>query len=76
MRFGGEEALEEYARRHGLALADAFDEVVGVYLEWEKGDFEEAAEGVKRGLECAKAGRTRPAKAFLDELGTKHSLSR
>jgi len=70
------EALEEYARRHGQAPADALDEVVANYLEWDKQDFEEAAEGIKRGLGDVKAGRTRPAKEFLDELGAKHGLSR
>ena len=69
-------ALEEYARRHGQAPADALDEVVANYLEWERQDFEEAAEGIKRGLEDVKAGRTRPAKEFLDDLGAKHCLSR
>jgi len=70
------EALEEYAKRHGQAPAEALDEVVATYLEWEKQDFEEAAEGIKRGMEDVKAGRTRPAKEFLDELSAKHGLSR
>ncbi len=70
------EALEEYAKRHGQAPADALDEVVASYLEWEKQDFQEAVEGITRGLEDVRAGRTRPAKEFLDELGAKHGLSR
>jgi predicted transcriptional regulator len=70
------EALEEYARRHGQAPADALDEVVANYLEWEKQDSQEAVEGITRGLEDVKAGRTRPAKEFLDELGAKHGFSR
>ena len=70
------EALEEYAKRHGQAPADALDEVVANYLEWEKQDFQEAVEGIARGMEDVKAGRTRPAKEFLDELGGKHGLSR
>jgi len=70
------EALEEYAKRHGQAPADARDEVVANYLEWEKQDFQEAVEGITRGLEDVRAGRTRPAKEFLDELGAKHGLSR
>jgi predicted transcriptional regulator len=69
------EALEEYAMRHGQAPADALDEVVASYLEWEKQDFQEAAEGITRGLEDVRAGRTRPAKEFLDELGAEHGFS-
>ena len=70
------EALEEYAKRHGQAPADALDEVVGNYLEWEKRDFEETVEGIARGMEDVKAGRSRSAKEFLDELGAKYGLSR
>ena len=70
------EALEEYAKRHGQAPADALDEVVANYLEWEKRDFEATVEGIARGMEDVKAGRSRPAKEFMDELGAKYGLSR
>ena len=70
------EALEEYAKRHGQPPVDALDEVVANYLEWEKRDFEATVEGIARGMEDVKAGRSRPAKEFMDELGTKYGLSR
>ena len=69
-------ALEDYARRHGQAPADALDEVVATYLEWEKKDFQESVEGIARGLEDVKAGRTRPARDYPDELGDKYGFSR
>jgi hypothetical protein len=70
------EALEECASRHGQAPAHALDEVVATHLASERQDFEEAAEDIRRGMEDVLAGRTRPARKFLDELGAKHGLSR
>jgi predicted transcriptional regulator len=70
------EALEDYAKRHGQAPADALDEVVANYLDWENQDYQEAVQGVARGLQDVEAGRTRPAKEFLDELCAKHGISR
>jgi len=68
--------LEEYARRHGQDTAAALDEVVATYLEWERQDYEEAVEGVRRGYEGVKAGRTRPAAKYLEELRVKHGFPR
>ena len=68
--------LEEYARRHGQDTAAALDEVVATYLEWERQDYEEAVEGVRRGYEDVKAGRTRPAAKYLEELRVKHGFPR
>ena len=34
-------------------------ELMAAYLEWEKQDFEEAVEGIQRGYDDVKAGRTR-----------------
>ena len=68
--------LEEYARRHGQDTAAALDEVVATYLEWERQDYEEAVEGVRRGYEDVKAGRTRPAAEYLEELRVKHGFPR
>jgi hypothetical protein len=45
-------------------------------LEWERQDFAEAVEGVRRGYEDAKAGNTRPASEFLAEMRRKHDLPR
>jgi predicted transcriptional regulator len=66
--------LEDFARRRGKATADALDEALGEYLAWEQQDYAEAVAGVREGLEDVKAGRTRPAGEFLDELARKHGL--
>ncbi len=68
--------LEEYAQRRGQDPAIALDEVLAAYLEWERQDFEEAVEGIRRGHEDVKAGRTRPAADFLSEMRQKHGISR
>lgn len=59
--------LEEYAKRRGQDPA-TLDDALATYLEWERQDFAEAADGVRRGYEDVKAGRTRLAAEFLDEL--------
>lgn len=68
--------LEEYARRHGQDPAVALDEALGAYLEWERQDFQEAVEGIRRGHEDVKAGRARPAAEFLSETRQKHGIPR
>lgn len=68
--------LEEYAKRRGQEPAAALDEALAAYLEWERQDFAEAAEGVGRGYEDVRAGRTRPAAEFLADLRLKHDLPR
>jgi predicted transcriptional regulator len=66
--------LDEYAKRHGQDPASALDEALAAYLEWEREDFEEAVEGIRRGHEDVRAGRTRPAAEFLAEMRRKHGL--
>jgi predicted transcriptional regulator len=68
--------LEDFARRRGKDTAAALDEALGEYLEWEHRDHEEAVEGIRRGLEDVKAGRTAPADTFLDAFARKHELPR
>jgi predicted transcriptional regulator len=68
--------LEEYAQRHGQDTAAALDEALAAYLDWERTDYQEAVEGVRRGYEDVKAGRTRPAADFLDEVRDKHGFPR
>ena len=67
-------ALEELARRRGKTPADALDEALAQYLEWEKQDADEAAQGIRRGYEDMKSGRTRPVESFLDDMRRKHGL--
>ncbi len=44
--------LEDLARRRGKSTAEALDDVLADYLEWERQDYQEAVEGI------AKATRT------------------
>ena len=60
--------LEEYAKRRGQDPAAALDDALATYLEWERQDFAEAVEGVGRGFEDLRAGRTKPATEFLADL--------
>jgi predicted transcriptional regulator len=68
--------LEEFARRRGKTPADALDEALAEYLEWERQDYREAVQAVHRGVEDVKAGRTKPAEEYLDEFARKHGLPR
>ena len=68
--------LEEYAQRRGQDTAAALDDALAAYLEWERNDYQEAVEGIRRGYEDVKAGRTRPAAEFLEELREKHGFPR
>ena len=68
--------LEDLARRRGKSTADALDDVLADYLEWERQDYQEAVEGIRQGYEDVKASRTRPAEQFLDDFARKHGLPR
>ena len=68
--------LEEFARRRGKTPAEALDEALGAYLEWEQQDFEEAVRGIQQGHDDVKAGRTRPADQLLSDIHQKHGISR
>jgi predicted transcriptional regulator len=66
--------LEEYARRRGQDPVAALDDVLASYLDWERQDFAEATEGIRRGQHDVEAGRTRPASDVLADLRRKHGL--
>jgi len=68
--------LDEYAQRHGKDPAAALDEVLAEALEWERQDYLEAVEGIRRGYEDYKAGRVRHVEESLEELRVKHGLPR
>jgi predicted transcriptional regulator len=68
--------LEEFARRRGRSTAEALDDVLADYLEWERQDYQEAVEGIRQGYEDVKAGRTKSADQFLDDFARKHGLPR
>jgi len=66
--------LEEYAKRLGQDPASALDDALAAYLEWERQDFAEAVEAVRKGHEDVKAGRTRPSSEFLADMRRKYGL--
>jgi predicted transcriptional regulator len=68
--------LEAYAKRRGQDPAVALDEALATYLDWEHQDFAEAVEGIRKGHEDIKAGRTQPAATFLNHLRRKHDIPR
>ncbi|MGA2695912.1 MAG: hypothetical protein ABSE92_07620 [Terriglobales bacterium] len=68
--------LEEYAKRRGQDPATALDDVLATYLEWERQDFAEAADGIRRGSRDVKSGNTRLAQNFLNDMRRKHGIPR
>jgi len=68
--------LEEYARRRGQDTAAALDDALAEYLGWVRRDYEESVAAIRRGCDDVKAGRTRPATEFLEELRAKHGFPR
>ena len=68
--------LEEFARRRGTSTADALDDALAEYLEWERQDYQEALAAVRQGHEDVKAGRTAPADEFFDAFALKLLLPR
>ena len=68
--------LEGLARRRGKSTADALDDVLADYPEWERQDYQEAVQSIRQGYEDVKAGRTKPADQFLDDFARKHGLPR
>ena len=68
--------LEQYAQRRGQDPATVLDDALAAYLEWEREDYEETVNAVREGYEDLKAGRTKPAVEFLEELRVKHALPR
>ena len=43
--------LEEFARRRGKSPAEALDEALAEYLEWERQDYQETVQAVRQGVE-------------------------
>ena len=66
--------LHDYAQRHGQDLSSALNDILAEALEWDRLDREDAAEGIRRGIDSLKAGHTRPASDFLKEFQQKHGL--
>ena len=68
--------LDAYAHRHGQDAATALDDVLASALEWDQREFERSVISIREGYEDMKAGRTRPAAEFFQEIRAKHGLSR
>ncbi len=68
--------LDDYAQRHGLDPAAALDDALAAYLEWDRQDYQDAVEGIRRGYADFQAGRTQPVEEVFEELRLKHGLSR
>ena len=66
--------LENYAQRHGQDTAAALDDALASFLAWEEKDYLESVEAIREGYEDVKAGRTRPASKFLEELRAKRGF--
>ena len=60
-----EKAIQERQSEEAIA-----SRVLAEALEWEAQDFQEAAEGIRKGLEDAEAGRVKPAEEVLARLRT------
>jgi hypothetical protein len=68
--------LDDYAQRRGQAPAQALDEVLADALAWEQQEYDETVVAVTQAYESVKAGQTRPAEEFLEELRAKHGFPR
>jgi predicted transcriptional regulator len=68
--------LDEYARRHGLDPVAALDDALDIYFDWDRQDYQEAVEGIRRGYADFQAGRVRPAEESFEELRVKHGFPR
>jgi predicted transcriptional regulator len=68
--------LADYAKRHDQDEATALDSALAEFFAWERADYAEAVEGIRRGYEDMKAGRTQPLEEFIQDLRVEHGLSR
>jgi predicted transcriptional regulator len=68
--------LTEYAERHGQEPGAVLDEIVADALAWDRRDYEEAVEGIRRGYADFKAGRVRSVADSFAEVREKHGLPR
>jgi predicted transcriptional regulator len=68
--------LNDYAQRHGRGPAIVLDDVLADALEWERQDYKEAVEGIRRGYADLKAGRVRPIEESFENLRVKYGLPR
>ena len=60
--------LNDYAHRHGQDPATALDDVLAEALEWERQDYAEAVEGIRKGYADFQAGCVRSVEESFEEL--------
>jgi hypothetical protein len=60
--------LAEYAERRGQDVALALDEIVAHAVEWDRREYQATVEGIRRGYDDMKAGRTRSVAESFAEL--------
>jgi hypothetical protein len=68
--------LNDYAARHGQDPETALDNVLAAALEWERLEYLEAVDGIRRGQVEFRAGRTRSVEDSFEALRIKHRLAR
>ncbi len=68
--------LNDYAQRHGQAPEAALDDVLAAALEWERQDYQQAVEGIRKGYADFQAGRVRPVEESFEALRVRHGLPR
>ena len=69
-----EAKLRKKAARQGKDVATVAAEMLASVLEWEAQDYEEAVEGIQRGLDDFEAGRFRSFAEFTEEQRRKYNL--
>jgi predicted transcriptional regulator len=69
-----EAKLLEKATRQGKDVATVAAELLASVLEWEAQDYEEAVEGIQRGLDDFEAGRFRSFEEFAEEQRRNYDL--
>jgi predicted transcriptional regulator len=68
--------LEKFAMERGKPPADALDDAIAAYLEWQRQDFQETVEAVREGYEEMREGKGRLAGDVLADVRRKYDLPR
>lgn len=70
-----EARLREKAEREGQDMNAIADALLAGALDWDAREREEAAEGIRRGLDDFAAGRYSPASQVFAEIRARHDIS-
>lgn len=68
--------LADYAKRHDQDTQAALDTVLADFFAWEKQDYQEAVEGIRRGYNDMQAERVQDVEEFLEDLRVEHGFPR